>query len=234
MKKHIAAFVAALLLSPAALAVVVIQPLSVSTDMGEATQFSIVGLANQVGLLSPYDPNVTDGSATDYQTYIDSMPSHILPTSGDSTWVSQRNPPTPTGVIDFVLPEPFFLTNIAIWTGSAPSLSALDAFHVLIDDVVVLRNNAVDGRNDSDSIISVQSWEFDLIPLLATSVVRLQFLSNHASSANGNFTTISEVAFGGSLDPFPPVMVPEPATAALLGIFLVGFAFRKNPLKYSS
>ena len=207
LKKSLATFAAVLLLSPDALAVVVIQPAAVFTDMGTTGGFFLGALADRSGLTPMYE------SGEDYQNYVDSMPTHLLPLAGNS-WVSGE----PTGFIDFDLSEEFVLRNIAIWSSSAEGFSSLNEFMVLIDVVSVLSPNDVAAANDSTF---VQSFDLKLAP--ATSLVQLQVLSNHG---NGNLTAISEVAFGGTTS-----SIPEPTTAVLLSLSLVAFGFRKIRLK---
>ncbi len=217
LKKSLATFAAVLLLSPDALAVVVINPVPVFTNMESFPGSDIGALTEVFGLTPIYE------SGDDYQNYVDSMPKHSLPAAGNS-WVSVQ-PTGFTGFIDFDLPEEFVLRNIAIWSGFAPDpsspFSSLNAFEVLIDGVSVLSTNAMNAVNPENDSIFVQSFDLKLAP--ATSLVQLQVLSNHA---NGNLTAISEVAFGGTTS-----SIPEPTTAVLLSLSLLGFGFRKIRLK---
>jgi hypothetical protein len=217
LKKALAAVMTASLcvLSPVALAVVVLQPFAVSVDpaLGTSSGFPELSMINQAGLTggATYMSGVTG-----YDAYIASNPNHNAAAAGQ-IWVSDTNKGV-TGYLDFDLGGTFTLTNIALWSGvtNNQGFGGLKSFDVSVDGVLA-GSYPVDNQFNP---LFAQS--FKLPSAMAGSHVRFDLTESYSTDA----VSIAEVAFGVA----SMVSVSEPSTVALLAFGLVGFGLRNKPL----
>lgn len=215
-KKCLAALTTAFLLisSPAAFAVVVLQPFGVSVDplMGSIGGHPASAMIGQTGLTggSHYVSGVTE-----YNEYVDPTsgpkPIHTAAEADGNSW---RNDLALTGFVEFDLGGTFVLTNVALWSGAGDTrFGSLKEFDVLVDMTPAGSFVAANQFNP----VEVQNFVLDG-PFEGSSV-RFNVVSNY-----GDGVSIAEVAFGVT-----PVTIGEPFTVALLGIGLLGFGIRKRP-----
>ena len=210
LKRIFPVFAAALLFTPPILATtIVIQPTGIASDF---PQFSgnIDFLIDRSGLKP--DPGYVSGDP--YQNIIGPPP---VTHAGLGDTNSFRST-TLTGFFDLGLDKPYNLTNFALWNGVAGF--GIDGFDLFVSmdnsfdaSELVLKDNA--SKNNPPQ---AQSFNFAETQGM---FVRLQV----TSSFSANSIALGEFALGGEVISTP---VPEPATAAPLGLALAGFAFRRR------
>lgn len=193
--------------STASQAAYVHSAVSVTTEMGNSTggNSNINHIIDQSGLSSTY----TSG-ATDFDTYVNSNPTHTAFTTNVDEWQSSG---TTTGNIDFDLGSSLTVSGMAMWFTTWYTAVAIKSFTLYADDEATFTNatNLGDFTNTIFGDASVQVFNF--------SDTDAQFIRMQITDNNGYFSTNhAEVAF----DAAPVSAVPVPAAVWLFGSALMG------------
>jgi hypothetical protein len=164
---------------------------------------------NQAGLSSNYVSGVTD-----FDTYLASSPTHTQIFAGFE-WFS--NSGTTSASVTYDLGAVHTIGRLALWNEESSGIGSLDLFYST--DGVTFTSLA-SGISPTDNPVG-PDYLADVISFSATAFryIRLD-MSNCPQPVPGSFQAcaIGEVAFAET------TQVPEPATAALLGLGLAGVA----------
>ena len=202
---------AALFISPATFAGVIIQPVAASTDMGTSvgTPDNVI---NQSGLSVGYTSGMTD-----FDDYYFSTPGH---NSDDNNAIWASGSPFLAGNFDFDLGGLVLIESMLIW--NCDNQRAVYGFNLLADDnptfssPTVLGSFLVDNDGPGDRMAP---HPLPFAPTLA-SHVRMEIISNNGPDPLN--VQMGEIAFEA---------VPEPTVLALLGLgglVLLGWARRAD------
>ncbi|MEK7953278.1 hypothetical protein [Luteolibacter soli] len=190
---------------------VVLQPSSVSTDMGAL--FPAVNTINQSGLSTGYT-----SLATDFDAYIASAPTAVTG-FGAALWGAAG---VHSGNFDFFLGDTYTVGGMAVWAVQDDP-SAIRQVTIMLDDNALFSSPDYTGTftfsnslGDGGGNTGAQVISFS--PTTA-SYVRFMILNTWGADSFG--TTLNEAAF--SVEP-----VPEPAMASIAGFAMIALFVRRK------
>jgi hypothetical protein len=201
-------------LSPRTQAGTIIQPVGVTSSMGESPgSVALIHLIDQSGLSVGYTSGVTD-----FDGYIAGNPTHEI--ANDTYWISSAS--ATTGNLDFDLGGLRIIQAMALWNYGDGSTLNIIGFDLLGD---------ADGdfSSGATTLLSTQSANPNTGPTAAVlpevftfapTLVRYVRLAVTSNNGNPFFTGAGEVAF-------EQVAVSEPSSLIVLGTAVLGLFARR-------
>lgn len=163
---------------------------------------SIARTIDQSGMQTTFVSGVTD-----FATFVAGNPIHDSPNGSNAWTASTVNLPIN---LDFALGGTYAIGDLALWTSFAGF--SINRFMVFTADNAAFAGATNVGGFDADDTNPVTAQVFDLLPSTG-SFLRVQILSNEGAG----FVNLSEIGVEVGV-------VPEPMSAALVGLVLAGLA----------
>jgi len=201
-----------------ALATVIVGAQTVLTTFGPIPGYTVnsPGLIDQAGLIpvSPASPKYVSG-VTPYFDFLVGPPPKTHSAINSSTGFKGSGH---QGQFDFTLTEAYALAHIAIWNGDGNS--GINEFDVWVSADSTFASPSLVGTFNALAQSPPHGQNFDFDMTTQGAFVRMIVKSGHSGL---NSIALGEVAFGALVK-----TVSEPASAALLGLGLLGFGFRRR------